>query len=152
MWCVLVPVQSVPGLKEKGSQTVLSIGIESNEPKDGKDKFYKGTLQVVDCRANQMISASKGLMALRHVIEAASNGEVTAKAFAASQLPNMLRDVIAGATLTRCAAVGHLRNLVQSRYVQRVAFRLVIVGPFLTNIYVCVCVYLAHWRCFTKPG
>ena len=91
---------------------MLTVAVESNEPKDGKDVFSKGRVQLVHGFASE-IKHSQGLIGLRSVVQAVSK-QSTRVQWASSALPNMLRDVIGGATLTRFAGVGDLESLIRS--------------------------------------
>ncbi len=111
--CRCLPVnQSVPELRDPGSQMVLTVAVESNEPVAGKDVFTKGSIQLVDARACEIMK-NQGLVALRNVVEAVGKGSKTVP-WASSALPNMLRDAIGGATLTRFFAIGDLQGLLKS--------------------------------------
>ena len=105
--------QSVPELRDPGSQMVLTVAVESNEPVAGKDVFTKGSIQFVDARACDIMQNQVGLVALRNVVEAVGKRSKTVP-WTSSALPNMLRDAIGGGTLTRFLAIGDLKDLLKS--------------------------------------
>jgi len=81
---------------------------------NGKDVYSKGCVQLVDSRADQ-IKHSQGLVALHNVIDSVAN-ESNRVRWDSSQLPNMLRDVLGGFTLTRCIAIGDFKSLLSNRW------------------------------------
>eukprot|EP00750_Incisomonas_marina_P021997 INCI4814.3.p1 GENE.INCI4814.3~~INCI4814.3.p1 ORF type:complete len:765 (-),score=167.58 INCI4814.3:2355-4649(-) len=104
--------ETKPELRDLGSQSVLTISVECNEPVNGKDVFTKGSVRLVDCRASE-INASQNLVALRSVIDAVGKKSKRVL-WNASALPNMLRDAVGGGTLTRFLGVGDIPSLLGS--------------------------------------